>query len=102
MAQPGSVCGMAAKAFTVSGNQNECSMASARSNCFCASGLQEVLNSTRPTPLPFACKSSLCASTLKLANANTDATNATMDLRFMELLPDVERQSTLMALGAAR
>jgi hypothetical protein len=29
---------------------------------------------------------------LKLANANTDATNATMDLRFMGLLPEMERR----------
>src|SRR6266545_7228511 len=49
MAQLGSVAGIAVKAFTVSGKKNECSIASARSNCFCASGEHEVLKRTWPS-----------------------------------------------------
>jgi hypothetical protein len=49
MAQFGSVAGIAVKAFTVSGKKNECNIASARSNCFCASGEHEVLKCTRPS-----------------------------------------------------
>src|SRR5919198_857260 len=49
MAQDGSVSGMAEKALMVSGKKNECCIASARSNCFCASGEHDVLNSTRPS-----------------------------------------------------
>src|ERR1043166_4188853 len=49
MAQLGSVCGIAENALIVSGKKKECSVASARSNCFCASGEHEVLNSTRPS-----------------------------------------------------
>src|SRR2546426_3166714 len=49
IAQLGSVCGIAEKVLIVSGKKNECCIASARSNCFCASGEQEVLNSTRPS-----------------------------------------------------
>jgi hypothetical protein len=49
MAHFGSVVGMAVKAFMVSGKKKECSMASARSNSFCASGVHEVLKCTRPS-----------------------------------------------------
>src|SRR2546422_1732508 len=49
MAQLGSVCGIDENALIVSGKKKECSVASARSNCFCASGEHEVLNSTRPS-----------------------------------------------------
>src|SRR4029077_7765001 len=48
MPQLGSTSGIAENVLIVSGKKNECSMASARSNCFCASGEHEVLNSTRP------------------------------------------------------
>src|SRR5207245_436447 len=68
MAQLGSVSGIAVKAFTVSGKKNECNMASARSNCFCASGEHEVLKCTRP---------SFSGSPARLAgsaSAHTDAT----------------------------
>src|SRR5215470_12706739 len=40
---------MAVNAFTVSGKKKECSIASARSNCFWASGEQDVLKTTRPS-----------------------------------------------------
>src|SRR2546425_7592878 len=49
MAQLGSVCGIDENALIVSGKKKEWSVASARSNCFCASGEHEVLNSTRPS-----------------------------------------------------
>src|SRR5215510_708276 len=49
MAQFGSASGIAENALIVSGKKKECSMARARSNCFCASGEHEVLNSTRPS-----------------------------------------------------
>src|SRR5262249_8507204 len=49
MAQPGSVSGIAENVLIVSGKKNECSMARARSNCFCASGEHEVWKSTRPS-----------------------------------------------------
>src|SRR2546428_13317414 len=68
MAQLGSVGGIAVKAFTVSGKKNECSMASARSNCVCASGDHEFLRCTRP---------SFSGSPVRLAgsaSAHTDAT----------------------------
>src|SRR5215470_13439068 len=49
MAQLGSASGIAENALIVSGKKKECSMARARSNCFCASGEHEVLKSTRPS-----------------------------------------------------
>src|SRR2546425_3282157 len=49
MAQLGSVCGITENALIVWGKKKECSVASARSNCFFASGEHEVLNSTRPS-----------------------------------------------------
>src|SRR5689334_10672258 len=58
IAQLGSVSGIAVNALTVSGKKKECSMASARSNCFCASGEQDVLNTTRPSFSPRALVSS--------------------------------------------
>src|SRR5262245_30269947 len=39
---------MAENTFTVSGKKNECSIASARSKCCCASGVHDVLKCTRP------------------------------------------------------
>src|SRR6185436_13848390 len=63
MAQLGSVCGMALNAFTVSGKKNECCMASARSNCFCASAEHEVLKSTRPSCSGAPVRGSLSADT---------------------------------------
>src|SRR2546426_671493 len=54
MAQPGSVSGIAENALIVSGKKNECCMASARSNCFCASGVHDVLKSTPPSFSPRA------------------------------------------------
>src|SRR5207244_8762525 len=68
MAQLGSVSGIAENALTVSGKKNEWNMASARSNCFCASGEHEVLKCTRP---------SFSGSPVRLAgsaSAHTDAT----------------------------
>src|SRR5215471_11474106 len=52
MAQFGSASGIAENALIVSGKKKECSMARARSNCFCASGEHEVLKTTRPS---FSC-----------------------------------------------
>src|SRR6266446_5926585 len=52
MAQPGSISVTLVKALTVSGKKNECSIPSARSNSFCASGVHEVLNSTLPSFSP--------------------------------------------------
>src|SRR5215475_1649461 len=52
MAQFGSTSGIADNALIVSGKKKECSIARARSNCFCASGEHEVLKSTRPS---FSC-----------------------------------------------
>src|SRR6266568_4835257 len=49
MAQLGSVSGIAENALIVSGKKNEWSMASARSNCVCASAEQDVLKSTLPS-----------------------------------------------------
>src|SRR5262249_16780996 len=49
MGEEGSGWGIGEKVLIVSGKKKECSMASARSNCFCASGEQDVLNTTRPS-----------------------------------------------------
>src|SRR5215831_15607 len=54
MAQLGSVSATPVKAFTASSYQNECSSATARVNCCCASALQETGKPTSPT-LPTAC-----------------------------------------------
>jgi len=54
MAQLGSVSATPVKAFTASSYQNECSSATARVNCCCASALQETGKPTSPT-LPIAC-----------------------------------------------
>src|SRR5258708_37329711 len=58
MAQDGSVSGIDENVLIVSGKKNECSIARARSNCFCASGEHDVLNSTRPSFSPRAFASS--------------------------------------------
>jgi len=54
MAQLGSVSATPVKTFTASSYQNECSSATARVNCCCASALQETGKPTSPT-LPIAC-----------------------------------------------
>src|ERR1700758_606968 len=54
MAQVGSISATVAKALTASSYQKECSKATARVNCCCASALQETGNPTSPT-LPIAC-----------------------------------------------
>src|SRR5260221_9677825 len=86
MAHPGSVCGIAVNALIVSGNQHECSIPSARSNSFCASGVQEVLNSTWPS-FSFFCWASSWPSAAADANTNSDATIAEMSLGFMDVPP---------------
>src|SRR5205814_5751420 len=83
MAQFGSVVGIAVKAFTVSGKKNECSIASARSNCFCASGVHDVLKSTRPKVSPDALVSSCADVTLLSA---TDAARARMSVMILCLM----------------
>src|SRR5712691_5774039 len=79
MAHDASVCGMAENALMVSGNQNECSMARARSNSFCAAGLHDVLNSTLPS---FSPGSSCAKATVKVS-----ATSAATSFVFMVFLP---------------
>src|SRR5436309_5894144 len=66
MAQVGSVSGIAENVLIVSGKKKECSIASARSNCFWASGEHEVLKSTRPSFSGLPARGS--------ASAHTDAT----------------------------
>src|ERR1700758_3319026 len=68
MAQLGSVSGIAENVLIVSGKKNECNIASARSNCFWASGEHEVLKSTRPS------FSWLPARAAGLVSAQTDTT----------------------------
>src|SRR5262245_32314806 len=63
MAHFGSVVGIALNAFTVSGKKKECSMASARSKSFCASGVHEVLKCTRPSFSGSPVRGSLSAHT---------------------------------------
>src|SRR5215813_8869602 len=84
MAQLGSVVGIAVKAFTVSGKKNECSIASARSNSFCASGEHEVLKCTRPSFSGLPVRGSLSAHTgpTKLK----DTTSAAMNLAGLLLM----------------
>src|SRR5579862_2565696 len=48
MAHDGSFSAMAVNSFTVSGKKNECSIATARLNCCCAAGLQEIGKLTSP------------------------------------------------------
>src|SRR5712692_7201684 len=72
MAQLGSVSGIAENALIVSGKKNEWSMASARSNCFCASGEHDVLKTTRPS------FSGLPAWLAGSASAETDATRSSV------------------------
>src|SRR2546426_6166733 len=76
MAQLGSVAGIAVKAFTVSGKKNECCMASARSNCFCASGVHDVLKSTPPSFSPRAFASSSWADAAVVMTSTRPRTSA--------------------------
>src|SRR5438093_1105256 len=68
MAQVGSISGIAENVLIVSGKKKECSMASARSNCFWASGEHEVLKSTRPSFSGLPARGSV--------SAHTDATSS--------------------------
>src|SRR6266851_124424 len=99
MAHPGSVCGIAVNALTVSWNQNECSIPSARSNSFCASGVHEVLNSTWPS-FSFFCWASSWPSAAADANANSDATTAEMSLGFMDAPPREDEKHYTLESGA--
>src|SRR5215510_90050 len=87
MAQVASVVGIAVKAFTVSGKKNECSMASARSNSFCAAGEHEVLKCTRPSfsglPVRFAGSLSAHTDATKLK----DTTSAVRNLTGLPMTP---------------
>src|SRR6266851_8843857 len=79
MAQLGSVSGIAENVLIVSGKKNECNIASARSNCFCASGEHEVLKSTRPS----------CSGFLRVAgsaSAHTDATRYSAEISATRML----------------
>src|SRR6266849_2357559 len=100
MAHDASVCGIAANALSVSGNQNECSMASARSNSFCAAGLHEVLNSTLPSFSLFA--SSSCPYTPDTGKNNADATSAAMMFGFMVSSLTGEESTPLEEKGGNR
>src|SRR2546423_6206404 len=88
MAQLGSSCGMAENSVTVCGNENECSMARARSNLACASALHEVLNMTLPNSRSRWARVSSCAAAAD-ENANKDATTGTMRVDFMPNPPQV-------------
>jgi hypothetical protein len=54
IAHAGSFSAMAANAFTVSGKKKECCIATARLNCVCAAGLQEIGKLTSPNRSSFA------------------------------------------------
>ena len=90
MAQFGSVSGIAENAFTVSGKKNEWSIARARSNCCCASGVHEVWKRTRPSPsvLPFVAGSSECAKApVETATARAAADTIALVIIAVSLCP---------------
>src|SRR5215813_7963261 len=110
MPQLGSVSGMAENAFTVSGKKNECSMASARSNCFCASAEHDVLKSTRPSFSGVVVRGSASAHTDP--TRTSDATSAVTEFttHLMTTLPvgddfqvslDVRRNSSAHGAGSS-
>src|SRR5260221_1586528 len=85
MAQSGSVCGMAVNAFTVWGKWNECSIARARSNCFCASGVHVVWNRTLPSLPPLTeVRASSWARAKRGGNAAASARSRAERFAFME------------------
>src|SRR5260221_320026 len=97
MAQEASTSGIALNALTVSGKKNECSIASARSNCCCASGVQEVLKNTRPN---FSALGLARSSWARATGANALAIRlaATIDrMGFMSALPSVWLEKGLLA-----
>src|SRR5262245_10898921 len=98
MAQLGSVVGIAVNAFTVSGKKNECSMASAPSNSFCAAGEHEVLKCTRPSfsglPVRFAGSLSAHTDATKLK----DTTSAVRNLTGLLMTPLLIKKRTSAAL----
>src|SRR6266511_6359839 len=102
IAQLGSVAGIAMKALTVSGKKNECSMASARSNCFCASGEHEVLKCTRPSflrsPVQLAGSVSAQTDATRSSEAIPPATKLGMD--FIAGLPDYASRLGLPSVGS--
>src|SRR5436309_4454849 len=91
MAQDGSVSGIDENVLIVSGKKKECSIARARSNCFCASGEHDVLKSTRPSFSPRAFASSSCACALVLTTTTARPRTSERILWLMSRLPvDVE------------
>src|SRR5678816_498326 len=82
MAQLGSILVTALNALIVSGKWNECSRASATSNCFCASALHVVLNWTLPS---FAARAPAASSwaIAEAAKAKSDATASAVPVGFM-------------------
>src|SRR4051812_23137553 len=83
MPQLESILVTALNALIVSGKWNECSRASATSNCFCASALHVVLNCTLPSFGPRGPAASSWASALETANAKSDATATAVPVGFM-------------------
>src|SRR5438874_299820 len=86
MAQLGSVSGIAENALTVSGKKNEWSMASARSNCFCASGEHEVLKTTRPSFSGLPVRGSGSAAAVVTRHSEAMAADRAVPANFMMTL----------------
>src|SRR5689334_24869008 len=105
MPQLESIFATALNALMVSGKWNECSRASATSNCFCASALHEVLNCTLPSFAPRGPAASSWASALPSgqmsAKADSDATATAMADDFMTPPPlkDSVNQCTPLHMG---
>src|SRR6267378_3689017 len=102
MAQDGSVSGIAENVLIVSGKKNECSIARARSNCFCASGEHDVLKSTRPSFSPRAFASSSWAEAAGVENTSIrPRTNGTIRWLLISCLPAWVKAAILADVGGA-
>src|SRR6266404_9727850 len=102
MAQDGSVSGIDENVLIVSGKKNECSIARARSNCFCASGEHDVLNSTRPSfsPRAFASSSRAEAAVVEKTSIRP-RTSAKILWWLMSCLPAWVKAAILADVGVA-
>src|SRR6267378_340222 len=102
MAQDGSVSGIAENVLIVSGKKNECSIARARSNCFCASSEHDVLKSTRPSFSPRAFASSSWAEAAGVEKTSIrPRTNGTIRWLLISCLPAWVKAAILADVGGA-
>src|SRR5262245_25052146 len=95
MVQDGSASSTSRKALRPSGNQNECSSATPRSNRACTLGSQEVGKLTLPSccgALPVVCGGSSCPNAACVVSPRKTAAKIALCQLYMSLLRSLNRQ----------